>query len=155
MSLIPFAPLLFVIRLRQGYGRTGRLAALTEVGSQESAAFVQAELKPTRSLVVARNAFMNIIVTSTSRRLPKPVTVPSKLYGGRCRVHLGKPGTWISRIFLILAFACAIFAGNGEARATSRGARLIVQRAPNFGNRKRGRIYIFDIWDEAQLRVIG
>ena len=39
-----------------------------------------------------------------------------------------------SRIFLVLAFACAIFAGNGEARATGRGARLIVQRAPNFGN---------------------
>jgi len=39
-----------------------------------------------------------------------------------------------SRIFLVLAFVSVIFIGVTEARATSRGARLIVQRAPNFGN---------------------
>ena len=79
-------------------------------GRQWSAAFVQAELKPTRSLVVARNVFMNTIA--------------------------------MNRILLILAFACAIFAGNGEARATSRGARLIVQRAPNFGNDRVVQLWI-------------
>src|SRR5436190_23212894 len=47
-----------------------------------------------------------------------------------------------NRIFLILAFAGAIFAGNGEARATSRGARLIVQRAPNFGNDRVVQLWI-------------
>jgi hypothetical protein len=38
-------------------------------------------------------------------------------------------------IFLILAFACAIFVTSTEtqARDTHKGARLIVQRAPNFG----------------------
>ncbi len=60
------------------------------------------KLKPTRSLVVVRNVFMNTIATN--------------------------------RIFLILAFASVILIGAAEARATSRGARLIVQRAPNFGN---------------------
>ena len=47
-----------------------------------------------------------------------------------------------NRIFLILVFAGAIFAGNGEARATSRGARLIVQRAPNFGNDRVVQLWI-------------
>jgi len=42
--------------------------------------------------------------------------------------------TSTSRIFLVLAFVSVIFIGVTEARATSRGARLIVQRAPNFGN---------------------
>jgi hypothetical protein len=44
--------------------------------------------------------------------------------------------TFISRLFLILAFACAIFV-SGDAQAQARGrvdtARLIVHRAPNFG----------------------
>ena len=39
-----------------------------------------------------------------------------------------------NRIFLVLAFVSVIFIGVTEARATSRGARLVVQRAPNFGN---------------------
>jgi hypothetical protein len=41
-----------------------------------------------------------------------------------------------SRLFLILAFACAFFVGGTEtqARARDKGARLIVQRAANFGN---------------------
>jgi len=47
-----------------------------------------------------------------------------------------------NRIFLILVFACAIFAGNGQARTTSRGARLIVQRAPNFGNDRVVQLWI-------------
>jgi len=47
-----------------------------------------------------------------------------------------------NRILLILAFACAIFAGNGEVRATSQGARLIVQRAPNFGNDRVVQLWI-------------
>jgi hypothetical protein len=40
-----------------------------------------------------------------------------------------------SRIFLILAFACAFFVGGSEtqARTTHQGAHLIVQRAPNVG----------------------
>jgi len=40
-----------------------------------------------------------------------------------------------SRIFLILAFACAIFVSGSEtqARDSRKGGRLIVQRAPNFG----------------------
>src|SRR2546428_1417656 len=40
-----------------------------------------------------------------------------------------------SRIFLILAFACAIFLSSAQtqARDSHKGARLIVQRAPNFG----------------------
>ncbi|SRR5712692_6082816 len=41
----------------------------------------------------------------------------------------------IGRIFLILAFACAIFVSSTEtqARDSHKGGRLIVQRAPNFG----------------------
>jgi hypothetical protein len=41
-----------------------------------------------------------------------------------------------SRLFLILAFACAFFVCGTETRARSsdKGARLIVQRARNFGN---------------------
>jgi hypothetical protein len=41
-----------------------------------------------------------------------------------------------SRLFLILAFACAFFVCGTEtqARSSDKGARLIVQRAPNFGN---------------------
>jgi hypothetical protein len=41
-----------------------------------------------------------------------------------------------TRVNLLLmgAIACAIFLGAGEARPASGGARLIVQRAPNFGN---------------------
>ena len=41
-----------------------------------------------------------------------------------------------SRVFLILAFACAIFVSGTEMEAAStshKGGRLIVQRAPNFG----------------------
>jgi hypothetical protein len=40
-----------------------------------------------------------------------------------------------SRIFLILAFACAFFVAGTETQARTRhqGARLIVQRAANFG----------------------
>ena len=40
-----------------------------------------------------------------------------------------------SKIFLILAFACAFFASGTEtqARTTRKGAHLIVQRAANFG----------------------
>src|SRR6266404_3722657 len=41
-----------------------------------------------------------------------------------------------SRVFLILAFACAIFVSGSEMKAAStshKGGRLIVQRAPNFG----------------------
>jgi hypothetical protein len=40
-----------------------------------------------------------------------------------------------SRIFLILAFACAFFVSGAEtqARTTDQGAHLIVERAPNFG----------------------
>ena len=41
-----------------------------------------------------------------------------------------------SSIFLILAFACAIFVSGTETQAASishKGGRLIVQRAPNFG----------------------
>ena len=40
-----------------------------------------------------------------------------------------------SRLFLILAFACAIFVSGMEmqARESNTGGRLIVQRAPNFG----------------------
>ena|SRR5437868_12563905 len=41
-----------------------------------------------------------------------------------------------SRIFLILVFACTIFVNVAETQAASasgKGARLIVQRAPNFG----------------------
>src|SRR2546421_10108067 len=39
-------------------------------------------------------------------------------------------------VVLILAFACAIFVSGIEAQASSnaKGGRLIVQRAPNFGN---------------------
>ena len=41
---------------------------------------------------------------------------------------------YVSRIFLILSFACAIFVSAPEAQASSHsGGRLIVQRAPNFG----------------------
>ena len=43
---------------------------------------------------------------------------------------------FISRVFLILAFAGAIFLSGAETQAASRGhkgGRLIVQRAPNFG----------------------
>jgi hypothetical protein len=43
---------------------------------------------------------------------------------------------FISRVFLILAFAGAIFLSGTETQAASRGhkgGRLIVQRAPNFG----------------------
>jgi len=50
--------------------------------------------------------------------------------------------TSTSRIFLILAVACAIFLGAGEGRATSQGARLIVQRAPNFGNERVVKLWI-------------
>src|SRR6266850_2326107 len=40
----------------------------------------------------------------------------------------------LSRIFLILSFACAIFVSAPEARASSHsGGRLIVQRSPTFG----------------------
>src|SRR6266404_4037496 len=41
-----------------------------------------------------------------------------------------------SRLFLIVVFACAFFVGGTEiqARASDKGARLIVQRAANFGN---------------------
>ena len=39
---------------------------------------------------------------------------------------------FISRVFLILAFAGAIFLSGTQTQAESRG-RLIVQRAPNFG----------------------
>ena len=40
-----------------------------------------------------------------------------------------------SRIFLVLAFACAIFVSSTEtqARDSRAGGRLIVQRVPNFG----------------------
>ena len=40
-----------------------------------------------------------------------------------------------SRLFLIVAFACAIFATGGQMQAQERasGARLIVERAANFG----------------------
>ena len=40
-----------------------------------------------------------------------------------------------SRLFLILAFACAFFVSGTEtqARTTHKGAHLIVQRAANFG----------------------
>src|SRR5438045_1108942 len=40
-----------------------------------------------------------------------------------------------SRIFLVLVFACAIFFSGTQtqARESHTGARLIVQRAPNFG----------------------
>ena len=39
-------------------------------------------------------------------------------------------------LLLVVAVACAIFLGppTSEARAASGGARVIVQRAPNFGN---------------------
>jgi len=50
--------------------------------------------------------------------------------------------TSTSRIFLILAVACAIFLGAREGRATSQGARLIVQRAPNFGNERVVKLWI-------------
>jgi hypothetical protein len=41
---------------------------------------------------------------------------------------------YISRIFLILSFACAIFVSAPQARASSHsGGRLIVQRSPTFG----------------------
>ena len=41
----------------------------------------------------------------------------------------------MSRILCILVFACAVFGAASEIEAvTHRGARLIVQRAPNFGN---------------------
>jgi hypothetical protein len=50
--------------------------------------------------------------------------------------------TSTGRIFLILAVACAIFLGAGEGRATSQGARLIVQRAPNFGNERVVKLWI-------------
>ena len=89
---------------------SGSPRRIRPLADQQSAAFVRAELKPTRSLIVARNVFMNTIATN--------------------------------RIFLILAFVCAIFVGNGEARATSRGARLIVQRAPNFGNDRVVQLWI-------------
>src|SRR5437588_10169403 len=89
---------------------SGSPRRIRPLADQQSAAFVRAELKPTRSLVVARNVFMNTIATN--------------------------------RFFLILAFACAIFAGNGEVRATSQGARLIVQRAPNFGNDRVVQLWI-------------
>jgi len=40
-----------------------------------------------------------------------------------------------SRLFLIFAFACAFLVSGTEtqARTSDKGARLIVQRAPNFG----------------------
>jgi hypothetical protein len=40
-----------------------------------------------------------------------------------------------SRLFLIFAFACAFLVSGSEtqARTSHKGARLIVQRAPNFG----------------------
>ncbi len=42
----------------------------------------------------------------------------------------------ITRIFFILALVCAIFVASSETQASSgnKGARLIIQRAPNFGN---------------------
>jgi hypothetical protein len=41
---------------------------------------------------------------------------------------------YVSRIFLILSFACAIFVSAPAAQASGHsGSRLIVQRAPNFG----------------------
>jgi hypothetical protein len=43
---------------------------------------------------------------------------------------------------LLAVIACAIFAGNTQARAASRGARLIVQRAPNFGNDRVVQLWI-------------
>jgi hypothetical protein len=40
----------------------------------------------------------------------------------------------ITRTFFILQLLCAILVGSGEARASSsKGARLIIQRTPNFG----------------------
>ena len=39
-----------------------------------------------------------------------------------------------ANLLLVVAIACAIFLGAGEVGAASGGARLIVQRAPNFGN---------------------
>jgi hypothetical protein len=86
----------------------------------QPAAFVRAESKPTRSPVVARNVFMNIIVASERLRR----------------------GYSLSVNLLLAVIACAIFAGNGEARAASRGARLIVQRAPNFGNDRVVQLWI-------------
>src|SRR6266446_2981716 len=68
------------------------------------------KLKPTRSLVVVRNVFMNTIATN--------------------------------RIFLILAFTSVILICAAESRATSRGARLIVQRGPNFGNDRVVQLWI-------------
>lgn len=47
-----------------------------------------------------------------------------------------------ARIFVILAVACAICFGVGEISAASRGARLIVQRAPNFGNDRVVQVWI-------------
>ncbi|MEY2608927.1 MAG: hypothetical protein QOH31_6824 [Verrucomicrobiota bacterium] len=49
---------------------------------------------------------------------------------------MNSTSNWTSRIFLILALACAMFVGGTEIQAAStshRGGRLIVQRAPNFG----------------------
>src|SRR5207253_2687478 len=43
----------------------------------------------------------------------------------------------INRTFLILTFACAIFISGAETQGASsshKGGRLIIQRAPNFGN---------------------
>ena len=43
--------------------------------------------------------------------------------------------TKLHRILCILVFACAVFGAASEIQAaTHHGARLIVQRAPNFGN---------------------
>src|SRR2546427_5506687 len=74
---------------------SGSPRRIRPLADQQSAAFVRAELKPTRSLIVARNVFMNTIATN--------------------------------RIFLILAFACAIFAGNGEARVSSCNERRTLE----------------------------
>ena len=45
--------------------------------------------------------------------------------------------TKLSRILFILVFACAVFGVASRTQGVShRGARLIVQRAPNFGNER-------------------
>jgi hypothetical protein len=45
-------------------------------------------------------------------------------------------GYWLSANLLLAVIACAVVicAGAAQARTASRGARLVVQRAPNFGN---------------------
>ena len=66
---------------------------------------------------------------------------PARRMASARKVFMNIRVTSASRI-LVLAVACVIFVGAAEAQAASRGARLIVQRAPNFGNERVVQVWI-------------